>query len=53
MNDNPQFWPLDDDADVEIYDTLAWDLPGFRGARTHPRPARRRARGAGDPAGSR
>jgi hypothetical protein len=25
-----KFWPLDFDSDGEIYENLAWDLPGFR-----------------------
>jgi hypothetical protein len=25
-----KYWPLDDDLEGEIYDSLAWDLPGFR-----------------------
>ena len=25
-----KFWPLDFDPEGEIYETLAWDLPGFR-----------------------
>ena len=25
-----QFWTLDCDSDVEIYDSLSWNLPGFR-----------------------
>jgi hypothetical protein len=24
------FWPLDYDPDGEIYENVAWDLPGFR-----------------------
>jgi hypothetical protein len=35
-----QFWPLDYDPEDEIYDSLAWDLPGYR---THP-PTRKRRR---------
>lgn len=31
-----KFWPLDYDPEGEIYENLAWDLPGFR------RPARSR-----------
>ena len=30
MDSIRKFWPLDDDSDGEIYDNLAWDLPGFR-----------------------
>ena len=25
-----KFWPLDFDPEGEIYETVAWDLPGFR-----------------------
>jgi hypothetical protein len=25
-----KFWPLDFDPEGEIYDTVAWDLPGYR-----------------------
>ncbi len=25
-----KFWPLDYDPEGEIYDNVAWDLPGFR-----------------------
>ena len=28
-----KYWPLDDDLEGEIYDSLAWDLPGFRRGR--------------------
>jgi hypothetical protein len=28
-----KFWPLDFDLEGEIYENLAWDLPGHR--RTH------------------
>jgi len=44
-----KFWPLDYDPEGEIYENVAWDLPGFRRARAtrphlHPtatKPARR------------
>jgi hypothetical protein len=26
----PNFWPLDDDPEDPIYDSVAWDLPGYR-----------------------
>jgi len=26
----PQYWPWVDDSEGEIYDSPAWDLPGFR-----------------------
>lgn len=25
-----RFWPLDYDPDGEIYENVAWDLPGYR-----------------------
>lgn len=25
-----KFWPLDFDPEGEIYENVAWDLPGFR-----------------------
>ena len=25
-----KYWPLDYNPECEIYDSLAWDLPGFR-----------------------
>jgi len=28
--DKRKFWPLDYDPEGEIYENLAWDLPGFR-----------------------
>jgi len=28
-----KFWPLDFDPEGEIYETLAWDLPGFKRSR--------------------
>lgn len=28
-----KFWPLDFDPEGEIYDTVAWDLPGYRSQR--------------------
>jgi hypothetical protein len=28
-----KFWPLDFDPEGEIYDNVAWDLPGYRGYR--------------------
>jgi hypothetical protein len=29
MTNNPRFWPFED-PEGEIYDSLAWDLPGLR-----------------------
>jgi hypothetical protein len=37
MSSNCKFWPLDDDSEGEIYDNLAWDLPGFRVRKNQPR----------------
>jgi hypothetical protein len=31
-----KFWPLDYDPEDEVYETLAWDLPGYR-KKTHAR----------------
>jgi hypothetical protein len=28
-----KFWPLDFDPEGEIYDNVAWDLPGYRNHR--------------------
>ena len=28
-----KFWPLDYDPEGEIYENVAWDLPGYRHAR--------------------
>jgi hypothetical protein len=37
------FWPLNDDSEGEIYENVAWDLPGFRlGKRRRRKPAERR-----------
>ena len=27
---NPKYWPLDYEPEGEIYDNLAWDLPGYQ-----------------------
>jgi hypothetical protein len=32
-----RFWPLDDDPDDPIYDSPAWDLPGYRSTAGRPR----------------
>jgi hypothetical protein len=42
MSNNRKYWPLDDDPEGEIYENPAWDLPGFRGRKTQPRPRRRK-----------
>lgn len=34
-----KFWPLDYDPEGEIYENLAWDLPGFRRHQNSPRPS--------------
>ncbi len=31
-----KFWPLDSDMEGEIYENVAWDLPGFRRDGTKP-----------------
>lgn len=28
--DTSRFWPLDFDPEDEIYENVAWDLPGYR-----------------------
>lgn len=30
MSHTHKFWPLDYDPEGEIYENVAWDLPGFR-----------------------
>jgi len=40
--DTRKFWPLDFDPEGEIYETVAWDLPGFRRNRRRPGAAVRR-----------
>ena len=30
MKTTRRFWPLDYDPEVEIYENLSWDLPGFK-----------------------
>jgi hypothetical protein len=45
-----KYWPLDYDPEGEIYDSVSWDLPGFRpNRRTAPRSpkVRRPARKSG------
>ncbi len=35
-----KFWPLDYDPEGEIYENVAWDLPGFRqSSKRRPRSA--------------
>src|SRR5437764_633135 len=42
--DTRKFWPLDYDPEGEIYENVAWDLPGFRRSnRVRPRLKRRPA----------
>ena len=38
--DTRKFWPLDYDPEGEIYESVAWDLPGFK-RKESPRPATR------------
>jgi hypothetical protein len=33
-----KFWPLDYDPEDEIYENVAWDLPGFRPNKRASRP---------------
>jgi hypothetical protein len=33
MNSTRNFWPLDYDPEEEIYESLSWDLPGFKAVR--------------------
>jgi hypothetical protein len=37
-----KFWPFDCDPDGEIYENVAWDLPGYR-RRSARKPARQRS----------
>jgi hypothetical protein len=37
-----KFWPLDYDPEGEIYDNLAWDLPGYRSPLRGVSPLRQR-----------
>jgi len=41
MINKSQFWPLDYDPEGEIYESLSWDLPGFR-RKNEVTPAQRR-----------
>ncbi len=36
-----KFWPLDYDPEGEIYENLAWDLPGFRHGRREKQTSRK------------
>jgi hypothetical protein len=31
-----KYWPMDTDTEGQIYDNVAWDLPGFRNERLSP-----------------
>ena len=42
MNSKSKFWPLDDNSEGEIYDNLAWDLPGYRRRKSDSRVKSRR-----------
>jgi hypothetical protein len=44
MSTKSKFWPLDYDPEGEIYENVAWDLPGFR--RTANRSAKPKRRAA-------
>ena len=33
MTSTRNFWPLDYDPEEEIYESLSWDLPGFKAVR--------------------
>jgi hypothetical protein len=35
-----KYWPLDMDSEGQIYDNVAWDLPGFRRPRQRPNRSR-------------
>ena len=37
--DKRKFWPLDFDPEGEIYENVAWDLPGYRRKKDSRRPA--------------
>ena len=37
----PKFWPLDYDLDDEIYESIIWDLPGYR-TKSQRQPVRRK-----------
>jgi hypothetical protein len=42
MSTTRNFWPLDYDPEGEIYENVAWDLPGFRRTTNlKPKPKRR------------
>jgi hypothetical protein len=41
-----KFWLLDFDPEGQIYDNLAWDLPGYRSQGRAPSACRRRPRKA-------
>jgi hypothetical protein len=37
-----KFWPLDENPEGEIYENVAWDLPGYRRSRKAPSKAQRK-----------
>ena len=42
-----KYWPIDTDPEGQIYDNVAWDLPGFRAGRVSRKvPHRRQPRSA-------
>jgi hypothetical protein len=38
MKQQKRFWLLGDSCDEEIYESLSWDLPGFKAFRRYLRP---------------
>jgi hypothetical protein len=36
-----KFWPLNYDPEGEIYENVAWDLPGYRRGKIYRRPSKR------------
>jgi hypothetical protein len=42
-----KFWPLDLDPEGQIYENVAWDLPGFRRPAPKKLSKRRRRRDSG------
>jgi hypothetical protein len=47
------FWPLDYDPEGEIYENVAWDLPGFRKHRKPPVKVKLTSRRSEPPSSSR
>ena len=42
-----KFWPLDFDPEGEIYENVAWDLPGYKRGSDPRRAVRRRTKKSG------